>query len=227
METTLSLQFGFTDKDGKVHKDVTFGKRPTMKDIFALDTDPRASVPTQYNDLIRRVVITKFGTLTMPTDLSVLLALNMIDREDLSDGIDRYLAESLPSRDVSTEEDGLESVRLEFGFEVDGSRFTKVEFGKLLTGKDEVDADKLGLRGVGREAFLLGRQITKLFTEDGIEISGPVGIERFSSLDAADYTVLRTGAQLRRLSFRLERKELLRVGDGEGGVRNDEGDRAE
>lgn len=88
-EHTIELPIGCTAIDLKTkkeafHSKVTFGKRLMVKDLIALDNDPQAQNPTQYQDLVRRKMITKFGSLTMPVALNVLLGLDVIDRDDLS-----------------------------------------------------------------------------------------------------------------------------------------------
>ena len=218
---TIELYEGYTDKNG-AHNVVEFGKRLTVKDLMSLDSDPQAQNPTQFQDLIRRKMMTKFGTMKLPVPLNVLLGLNAIDREDLQTGADEFTVLSRGDRTTEFRENNV--VKLRFGFEIDGTFYDVVQFGNLTTGKDEVEADSMGLKGVGRDSFLIGRQITKISTDDGLaSVEGTVDLETFASLDAEDYNLLRMGAELWRLSFRLKRKELQRKRDGESRVSPNEG----
>lgn len=224
MKHSIELLTGHTDKTGVEHRDVEFGRRLIVGDIIALDNDPQAQNPTQYNLLILRRMITKFGTLRLPVDLRVMLSLDSIDREDLSDGADAFLAKGREGLTHEYRDDG--SVKLCFGFDIDGTPYQVVRFGSLTTGADEVEADNQKLSGVGREAFLLGRQITRLETDDGAAgIDGTVDLEMFKKLDGGDFNVLRIGAQKARESFRRERAAIRRQRNGDGGADHDEGNR--
>lgn len=202
----ISLLEGYVDAKGP-HQDVEFGKRLSVGDLMALDTDPQAKNPTQYNDLVLRKMITKFGKLKMPVPLNVLLGLNSVDREDLQAGADRFLELSRAERTAEYTEDNIVSLR--FGFDIDSTIYQAIQFGKLTTGRDEVEADSMGLQGIARECFMIGRQIEKIQTADGqATVEGTLDLAHFRSLDAEDFNLLRIGAQMWRLSFRFARKKL-------------------
>lgn len=220
MEHTITLLTGYTDKKGEVHREVTFGKRLSVGDIMLLDSDPRAVNPTQYNDLVMRRMITKFGSLPLPIGDGVLASLDTIDREDLRVGGDRFL-ELSRGDDRKGEILDAETNRLAFGFEIDGTRYTLVKFGRMQTGNDEYKADALGLTGVSRECYLLGAQIASIESEDGTTIEGPIGTKEFASLDGEDLIRLRSSAHLRRLSFRFSRESVSRERNGENDLSSD------
>lgn len=211
MEIRIELAEGYTafDKVKKQevnHREVVFGRRLTCKDMMDLDNDPQAQNATQYADLIRRKMITKFGLLKMPVPLNVLLSLDFLDREDLSSAADRFLLNSREGRTSEIRENN--DVKLMFGFDIDGTTYDVVTFGNKLTGRDEVEADGHGT-GVARQCFLLGRQITRLATEDGLAtIDGPIALDKFHMLDAEDLNTLRVGAELWKVSFRLKRDDF-------------------
>lgn len=223
MEHKIELITGYTDKKGVTHREVVFGKRLTTLDLIALDTDPQAQDPTQYNDLIRRKMITKFGGLSVPVGLNVLLSLDMIDREDLDRAADAFMAESRDGRTGETRDGNI--VKLRFGFDIDGTMYDIAQFGALTTGRDEVEANKLSLEGVGRECLMIGRQIIALRTEDGTvaDLAGPVALKAFEKLDAEDLQLLRIGARFWRVSFRLQRTRVSDEPHSESGVSDDEG----
>lgn len=200
----IELITGYVDKK-ITHREVEFGKRLTVGDLMALDTDPQAKNPTQYSDLILRRMITKFGTLKMPVPLNVLLGLNSIDREDLQAGADKFLEITRGDRAGEFQEDN--EVRLRFGFDVDGTRYHLAKFGSLTTGRDLVEADSMSLQGVARECFILGRQIVRLRTEDGqATVDGPVDLTFFRLVDGEDFNLLRIGAEMWKATFRFGRK---------------------
>jgi hypothetical protein len=216
MEHKITLQFGYTDKKGNVHKDVVFGKRLTVQDIVQIEGDPRSKNPTNYLDLIARASIVKFGSLKCPPLLDVLLDLNSIDREDIFVGMSSYLEQSKPTKEIDYTDD--HKVLLNFGFAIGDSCYDIVEFGKLTTGRDEVEADRLKLTGVARECFMIDRQIKSISTTDGsANVELPLGMEMFEALDAEDFNMLRNGARAWRLSFRIGREAVSRVRNGDAG----------
>lgn len=221
-EHSIELSEGYTDKDGKRHTSVTFGRRLTTKDLIDLDNDPQAQNPTQYNDLIRRKMMTKFGDLKLPVALNVLLALDSLDREDLAVAANTFLQTSRGERTSEIRENN--EVKLFFGFEIDGTVYDVVEFGRLNTGRDAVEADALG-SGIARECFLVGRQIVKISTADGLAtIEGAVDLEKFYALDSEDFNVLRMGAKMFEVAFRLNREAISRQRNGGGGNSSVAGD---
>lgn len=188
------------------HTTVTFGRRVTAKDLMSLDNDPQSANQTQYNDLIRRKMITKFGTLKMPVALNVLLSLDSIDRDDLAFAADRFLRESRGERTFEYLDN--HTVKLPFGFDIDGTIYNVVRFGNRITGRDNVEADGYG-NGVTRLCFTIGKQIAEISTEDNTaSIKGTVELEHFDSLDSEDITILQVGSELWRQSFRHKRKAV-------------------
>jgi hypothetical protein len=204
------------------HTDVIFGQRLTAKDLMNLDSDPQAQNPTQYQDLIRRKMITKFGSMKMPVPLNALLALDTIDRDDLGTASDKFLQISRGDRTSEMREN--HQVKLYFGFEIDGTIYDVVQFGNRTTGKDEVEADASNLQGISRACFLIGKQISRLSTADGLaSIDGQVDLETFQSLDGEDLNLLRIGAEMWRISFRLKGKNVSRKRNGNDGTPSDAG----
>jgi hypothetical protein len=207
MEHTIQLPYGHTDKDGQVHSEVTFGKRVTASDMLNLDTDPQAQSRTQYADLIRRKSIVKFGGLTMPPPLIVLLGLNKIDRDDLATGFEDFMRLSRGERTGELRPGNV--VKLFFGITIKDVTYTLVTLDKLPTGHDEVAADAMGLGdGLAREMFMLGRMVSRISTEDDVPLTldGPLDSEVFADLDGDDISLLRKGAQMAEAFFRVTRK---------------------
>lgn len=222
MNHTIELIGGYTDNDAVSHKAVTFGRRLTTKDLIDLDNNPQAQNPTQYQDLIRRRMITKFGSLAMPAPLNALLALDSLDREDLTQAADKFLQMSRGERVGEMREN--DCVKMRFGFEIDGTVYDVAEFGKLTTGRDEVEADALG-NGTARQCFLIGRQIMRISTADGLaSIDGAVDVKNFYALDAEDFNLLRIGAAMFQTSFRLKRTVVPRQRNGSASVSDSQGD---
>lgn len=226
-EHSIELGGGHAAPDPKtkkpvVHTQIVFGKRLTTRDLIDLDNNPQAQNPTQYNDLIRRRMITKFGALKMPVPLNVLLSLDALDRADLAAAADKFMAASRGDRQSEMRENG--DVKLLFGFDLDGTIYDVAQFGALTTGRDEVEADALG-SGVARQCFLIGRQITRIATSDGAAaIDGAVEVEKFYALDAEDFNLLRIGAALWQTSFRLKRESVSGQRNGDGRVSAGAGD---
>jgi hypothetical protein len=204
---------------------VVFGHRITASDLFRLDQNPQAVNPTQYNDLVISTSIVEFGSLQIPVPLRVLLSLDSVDREDLVEGHNIFSALSAEGHGAEFLSDN--GVKLGWGFKVNDVIYNRVQFGKRITGMDEVDADRAGLTaGLRRSCFLIGRQISKICAADGTaEIQGPLPLEYFDSesLDGADVVTLRGAAELWRQSFRVAGAHLSR--NGRGAQRADNGDK--
>ncbi|HEY6334094.1 MAG TPA: hypothetical protein VI756_32565 [Blastocatellia bacterium] len=205
METkplTIELEIGYTEK-GVTHRSVTFGKRLTGKELFIVDSDPRGGISTQYQHLLLRNAITEFGTLTMPIDMMVFQKMDSIDTDDLNTGFTKFQEGMLEGRGPEFLEG--DRVKLAFGLEREGMVYDLVEFGRRLTGMDEIQADKKGYRvgTIQRVCYLAGRQVRRLAQSEGdLELPGEMEIETFRSLDVVDIQAIRLGAELFRQSFR-------------------------
>lgn len=222
---TIKLIGGYKDKDGVVHSEVTFGKRLNVEDLINIDTNPQAQNPTMYQDFIRRQMMTSFGTIKMPIWVDVLLSLDSIDREDLNLAADRFLALSREERTGEFREN--HEVKLMFGFDIDGAIYDVVQFGNRITGKDEVEADAVG-NGVARLCFLIGRQISRISTNDGLSsIEGRVDLKSFNSVDSEDLNLLRVGVEIARQSFRFKGENVSGKQNGADDSVSNEGNRTE
>lgn len=198
---TTTLLFGYTDRGGTLHRDVTFGRRLSGREFFLIDQDGQNKSSSQYSDLIVRHAITAFGTLRMPVGQNILLGLNRTDREFLVEEHGRVMDESMDGRSSEVLSDS--AVRLAFGFERDGQVYDVIEFGNHSTGNDEVAAHRQKLIGVKRECYLAGMQVSRMSSSEGAgEITGPMELSIFDQLDASDITPILEGAARWRDSFR-------------------------
>lgn len=202
---TINLVIGYKDATGQVHRRVTFGKRLTGRDLLLIDSDPQSQLPTQYNDLIIRAAITEFGTLPCPVPLRVLLELDSIDRDDLLRAFNFFQAQGQAQFQAELISDN--TVRLAYGIRRGEHVYRTLEFGKRVTGLDEIEADKMTLRGLARAGFLAGRQIVRLIEDGGASDTGPVTLDDINTMDASDVSLLLLGAERWRQSFR-------RIGQG-------------
>lgn len=212
---TVTLVFGYTDAEGASHKDVAIGKRLTGADLMRIGDLPEADSRTQNPLLLLQASVTKFGTLRTPVPMTVLLSLNSVDREDLSTAYNDFMRETGEGR--QSEKLSESRVRLAFGLKVGETVYDVVEFGKLLTGYDELAGDEMG--SGERACFLLGKQISCLErSEGGAALDGPVGPEAFRDADAEDIFLLQTCAEDWRNSFRKKRGAVPAGGGPGGGV---------
>lgn len=200
MEHIIKLKFGYKDEKGTLHTDVTIAQRPMMRDIFNLDINPSAQLPTQYEQLVRRMTIVKFGDLIMPVALPVLLSLDTVDDDTLREGIDEYLRASREGRNAEIRET---ETKLMFGIDIDEINYDIVRFGNRLTVQDYADADRLKLReGVMREAHKVGRQISQLESgKTGAKRDGQLTVEEISGMDSEDFNALRIAAEFFRIGL--------------------------
>lgn len=209
---TVELAVGYEGKAprGKEvvrHTRVVFGKRLTGADLMAIHDDPQSNLPTQHQLMLLRGGITQFGSLPVPVPLTVLLALDGVDIEDLVAANNQYLALTQEGHESEFTSDT--DVKLAFGFEGDGFVYNRVRFGRRVVGRDMVDAEKKGYAELRRECYLIGREIEFIETESGQHrLDGPIELQVFEKLDAYDITTLRAASMGWRDSFRKSRKGI-------------------
>lgn len=217
----IELIGGYTDKDGNIHKEVEFGKRLTVADMMLIERDPQAQNPVLYEDLVRRMMIVKFGTLKIPLMLPIFLQLDTIDRDDLGFAANEFLQKTRPGD--NGELLPANSVRLMFGLTIESTTYNVFKFGKRLTGQDEADAHSKNLVGISKFAYEIGKQITEISeSETGLTIKGSLTLEQMSSLDGEDFNLLRVAGELYRQSFRFGRETLSREQNGANGSTSDD-----
>lgn len=198
---TIELPIGYTDSKEVTHKSVTFGHLITGKELFEIESDPQSALRSQYDDLILRQSITEFGSLKRPVPLSVFLALDSIDHDDLNEGLDIFSKKNREGREYEIL--ASDKVKLVYGFEHNGLVYDVVEFGPRIIRMDDVEADKLGYEGARRHCFLAGKQIARFSQSDGAsEWLGPVGLDIFEQLLVADIQAIRVAGEVHRQSFR-------------------------
>ena len=212
---TVSLVFGYTDADKAEHKEVTIGRRVTGGDLMKIGDAPESAKQTQFALMLLQAAITKFGGLRMPVTLTVLLSLNRVDRDDLNDAYSEFVRET--GEGHTSEKLSASRVKLAFGLKVGETVYDVVEFGKLLTGYDELAGDEM--EGWRRACFLLGKQIVKLEQSEGsATLDGPVDAGVFEGADASDIFLLEAFAEEWRGSFRKGRGKVQADGGAGGGL---------
>lgn len=205
--------------DEAAQREVEFGRRLTAGDLMRIGDDPESAVTVQFNLMLLQVAITKFGTLPVPVPLSVLLSLDQVDREDLSRAHNRFIK---ATRGAARAERLTDSrLRLGSGFEIGAQTYDVVEFGRLLTGYDELEGD--GLSSWRQQCFLLGKQIVRLSQSEGAAtLDGPIEVEDFEKLPDEDLYELIGFSDKWRASFRRgKRTQVQPDGRAGGGVSAD------
>lgn len=222
-ENTHSIELlgGYTDKEGNTYTKVTFGRRLTAGDLMLIEDDPQSQIQTQHEELVRRRMITEFGTMKVPL-LSMLLSLDRVDRQDLDRAQDEFARKTRIDRNAEFLPGG--KVKLYFGFKIADEIYDIAEFGNRLSGNDDVEADRLNLRGVRRTCFELGRQISRLeSSEHSLVLEGRLDIKHFETLDVEDLGMLRLGGELATQSFRFRRETISAERTSGDGVSTGEG----
>lgn len=189
LKTDVRLRFGYQDKEQpeQFHKHVGFGKRPTGADFMAAAEESNSDI--QFSLALAQTAITEFGQLEMPVPLTVLLSLNQIDREKLLKTYFSFLVDTGSNGEILA--DG--KVRLGFGFERSGKRVTNVEFGKLLTGYDEIDIESEAKTGWQAHSMRLAKEIIA---------PADLTLAEIEALDVDDFTLLRSAEESWLNSFR-------------------------
>lgn len=197
---TFDLPFGYQDKsnESNLHQSVVMSKRPTAKDLF-MDESNGSGI--QFNLMLQGASITKFGDLTMPVPMTVLLSLNSVDREKLFREFLDFIAATKGQSEGKEIEVG--KVKLSFGIEINGITYDTVTFGHLLNGYDESEIETTGATGWHRRCLVVAKEITKLSQSNGTqEHLGAVPIEAIEKLDFFDLVTLGDAEVTWRDSFR-------------------------
>lgn len=198
----FNLKFGYQDKEDSeiIHREVVISRRPTAKDLLKIEDD-LDSEDIQSSLEIAAATISTFGTLTMPVSMTVLLELNEVDSNKLSDEFSAFLKDSQPKKKAKILEDS--RVQLANGIDRDGAKYDVVEFGNLLSGHDRIKISNEAKSAKQFKVLKIAREVTKLSTADGSKsISGTLTLAEIELLDMSDFIFL-VGAESRWLnSFR-------------------------
>lgn len=221
MAKTLELEIGYTDKDGTTHLAVEFGKQLTGRDLFAIDDDPQSINPDMHQFMMLRQAITKFGTLTIPVALQLLVELDSLDRDGLIETFNESQSEGLEGREAKPLPGN--KLQLAGGYDYNGLLYDVAEFGTRLTGRHYVEASEQGLKDARRAFFLVGQQVAKMSQSSGTAtLSGPLTLEACEKLLITDLFTLRAASEVWRQSFRRPRKGVQGERDGADSATPDE-----
>jgi hypothetical protein len=201
----VTLEVGHTDKGEVNHKDVTIGSLLKGGDLFLIEMNMRyrnEKGETLFNVLALERAITKFGDLPIPVSRGVLLDLDSIDLEDLVEAYNNFVGQHGEPQPLSSN-----SLKLVYGYEVNGDVFDVVEFGRVLTGRDVVDAEKSERESASRmRCFLAGREIVRLRQSNGEKVvEGLLDVRAFDDLAGIDVLAILSHSELWMLSVRAER----------------------
>jgi hypothetical protein len=187
----FNLKFGYQDKQDKdvIHKEVVISRRPTGADFLKAADEGRGS-KTQINLSVIASTISVFGSLpAMPAPLTVLMSLCSIDREQLSREYNLYAITTQPEQEIKSL--ATNRLQLAFGIERDGVKYHIVEFGNLLDGYEESEAEEEAQNDTHLKALKIAREIVKLSTLDGSQsISGSLTLSEIESMDGNDFLAL-------------------------------------
>lgn len=126
----INLCIGNEDEKSIIHKEVTIGRHIFAKEYFLFERIWSEYSLTQLNAYVLSQSITKFGDLKTPISTSLLLKLDLIDFEDLKDGLDSFV--NANKRPLPIDD---KTVALANGIEIEGVKYDLVEFGGRTTGQ--------------------------------------------------------------------------------------------
>lgn len=188
---SVELKFGYEDKDTPEtkHRRVVFGKRPNAAEFMNAAENSSGS-DTQFSLELAQTAVVEFGEMSMPVPLTVLLSLNQIDREKLLQAYYSFLADSGTEGGANL---GGGKVKLGVGIERGNKKIVDVEFGKLLTGYDEIDIERESTGVWNANALRMTKEITS---------PKDLTVQEIESLDIDDFTLLRNAEEEWLNSFR-------------------------
>lgn len=189
----FNLKFGYREinsetKEEILHTEVVIGHKITIADFIKASDDTGNSEFQFTNELIR-ASITKFGSLETPLSMTVFLSLDETDREMLLEELNLFTAETLKQNSAKVTDNS--QVQLTFGIMKDGENFEEVEFGKTLTGYDQLALEKVASGKEMLKCLTLIKHIKNLRTLDGSRVfEGDLKLEDFKDVVIGDYFIL-------------------------------------
>lgn len=178
----IELFNGYTDKKGKIHKQIEISKLIKAGEFFFLEATWGNQSPTTLTAYLLSHAITKFGKLEIPVSTNILLELYKTDLEDLVAIFNSFTEQN--GTPILIDE---KTVKLVFGLEKDGTIYDLAEFGKLTTGKDVVEAEMKELSGNREAVFLAGKEIVRLKQSNGdLVLEGELNLETIGELYLID-----------------------------------------
>lgn len=200
---TIELEYGYQDKENPelAHRRVEFSHRPTGGDFMKAMEETDGANP-EYLFVLMQAAISKFGDLTMPVPMTVLLSLNWIDQEDLQSAFFEFLGDTGSKQEAKILETG--KVQLGFGIKrADGTNFDIVEFGKILNGYDQIQIRKDANSEFERNVLTIGREVSRMASADGSRKTDECPtLDELKSLDWEDFVILQQAVNEWRDSFR-------------------------
>jgi hypothetical protein len=212
IEHSITLPGGYRSRDPKdqaTHREVVFGRRPTVADQVRVEADSQSALDVQQVLLYARSAVTRFGNLRrLPPTLGVLLQLDEIDREALVEGYVEFMRVSMGER--VAEEFTPDSYKLAFGLEVDGEEYDVIEFKadqQPLTGYDEVRLERQHGSGARKDLAVAAREAVAVSQSEGaLRVEREISVDLLERLDAYDGAQLLRWFGERRASFRRSRR---------------------
>lgn len=198
----IELKYGYQDKENTelAHKQVEFARRPTGADFMRAMEETDGANP-EFLFVLMSTAISKFGEITMPVPMTVLLSLNWIDQEGLQETFYEFLGDTSGKQEAKTLEMG--KVQLAFGIERDGANFDVVEFGNILNGYDQIQIRKDSATDFERSILTIGREVSRLSSSDGKRsVDGSLTLDELKKLDWEDFVSLQKAVEEWRDSFR-------------------------
>ena len=188
---SFNLKFGYKDKEDSeiIHREVVISRRPTGKDLIQIAENDLDADETLSSLGLVAAMISRFGKLTMPVPITVLLQLNEIDTDKLRNEFSDFLSDSTEGKEAKVLDDG--RAQLAFGINREGVNYDVVEFGNLLNGYDRININKEAKNPAQFKALKIAQEVAKLSTADGSKsISGALTLAEMESLDLSDIIVL-------------------------------------
>ncbi len=191
---TIELPTGYTDSKDTLHKELVFGRRVTGGDLMRISESDMSTNTIGFQCAIFAAALKSFGTLNPAGFLGALLSLDGFERSEVIEAYDGFERESVEGR--AEEQISDNTIRLRFGIVRDGVAYTDVTFGRRLIGWDSVNAERRYRSEARRNAYLVGKQVTKIASADGAQVvEGPLEVSDFETMDAMDLVSLREASE--------------------------------
>lgn len=201
----VKLSGGYADKAKIAHKDVIFSKILKGRELFSIDELLEMLDQSESETLLSAFLlsnsITKFGSLNTPVGTDIILSLDKIDFEDLASAYQKFIAQNGSPKPIADDK-----IQLVYGFECNGVKYDVVEFGKLTTGKDALEAENNRLSGNRGTAFLAGKEIARISQSKGKSVlEGSLSLEQLSDFAAIDLLAIMEHSKIWKQIIRTQR----------------------
>jgi hypothetical protein len=178
----IKLVRGYCDGGEVCHREVQFGRQIKAAEYFFFESVWGDKSNTALTAYLVSLSLTRFGSLVLPISSDVLLQLDTSDWQLLTESWNRFIEQNGVPQPI----DG-HTLKLVFGLVREEQTFNIITLGRATNGHDLVEMEGLNLTGFSAQAFLAGRRVIEISTDDGgARLTGAMDFQSLGELSLVD-----------------------------------------